>query len=234
MRPSMPSSHNRRNGALARLVQSPLFWVAAILVLLGLPIARSMVRKLPPPPPVYQQLPDFTLTAEDGRPFARHQLDGKVWVADFVFTRCAGACPVLSQKMERIQRRTRNLGTQAFRQVSFSVDPEHDTPAELYAYARRFHANPRGWHFLTGPIDDVKAAITGAFKIYYGREQAEGKGFLDLVHGEQLVLVDQRARIRGYYEANDAGIDQLVSDVALLVNSLDAEIPPRPRAPHLP
>lgn len=238
MPPSAPPLRSDRGGAVGRVVANPLFWVAAVLILLGLPIARSMVRKLPPPPPVFQTLPDFTLTADDGQPFSRHQLDGKVWVADFVFTRCAGACPLLSQKMEKIQRRTRNLGPSAFQQVSFSVDPENDTPAALYAYARRFHANPRGWHFLTGPMPEVQAAITGAFKIYFGHERPAGqvqkeqdKSFFDLVHGEQLVVVDQRARIRGYYEANDAGIDQLVADVALLVNAPDAALANAPRAP---
>src|SRR5207237_10904116 len=114
-------------------------------------------------------------------------------------------------------KRTRQLG-RAFHMVSFSVDPEHDTPAELHEYARRYHANPRGWSFLTGPLADVQAAVTAGFKIYFGKEQAEDADFLTLVHGEHLVLVDQRARIRGYYEATDDGIDQLVSDLALLVN----------------
>jgi len=196
----------------------PVTWIVLCGTLFALPLARSMVRSMPPPPPVYGPVPDFALTDENGAPFHRKQLDGKVWVADFIFTHCPTACPLLSKRMEKIQKRTRQLGP-AFHLVSFSVDPEHDTPVELNAYARRFHANPRGWSFLTGPLADVQSAVTDGFKIYFGKEKAENADFMTIVHGEHLVLVDQRARIRGYYEANDDGVDRLVEDVALLVNT---------------
>ncbi len=214
---------------LQRVVRRPLTWVVLVGALFGLPLVRSIVRSVPPPPPIYSTVPDFTLTDETGAPFHRHQLDGRVWVADFIFTRCPTACPLLSARMEKIQKRTRQLG-RAFHLISFSVDPEHDTPAELASYARRYHANPRGWNFLTGPLADVQAAVTDGFKIFFAKEKpdnAPSPDFLTIVHGERLVLVDQKARIRGYYDATDDGIDQLVSDVALLVNQ-GPDAPPKP------
>ena len=214
------------SGLLQRVVRRPLFWLLLVGLLFGLPVGRSLTRSLPPPLPVLSQLPDFALVDENGKPFHRHDLDGRVWVADFVFTRCPGACPLLSKKMEKIQKRTRNLG-RAFHLVSFSVDPEHDTPAELHAYARRFHANPRGWTFLTGPLEAMQAAVVKGFKIAMVLEPpapasdggGRGAEFFDIVHGEHFVLVDQQGRIRGYYEASEEGINDLVAGVAMLVNS---------------
>ena len=225
---------------LQRVVSRPLFWIATTLVLFGLPFGRSIFRRLPPPLPVFSTLPDFQLTDENGQPFSRHQLDGKVWVADFVFTRCPGPCLLLSSRMEKVQKRTRQLG-RAFHLVSFSVDPERDTPADLQAYARRFHANPRGWSFLTGPLGTMQEAVVKGFKIAMVKEplepaagrspDAEAPGFFDIVHGEHLALVDQRGRIRGYYEASDEGVDALVSGVAELVNTPISELPPDPSPP---
>ncbi len=209
-----------------RIARQPILWIVVVGTLFALPLVRSIARShdLPKPPPIYQEVPNFTLTDETGAPFSRARLDGKVWVANFIFTSCPTACPILSKKMEKIQKRTRSLG-RAFHMVSFSVDPEHDTPAELDKYARRFHANPRGWNFLTGSIDQVKAAVTDGFKIYFTRESTKRENadpgatdFFQIVHGEHLVLVDQKQRIRGYYVADDDGIDQLMADVALLVN----------------
>ncbi|MSP60163.1 MAG: SCO family protein [Myxococcales bacterium] len=184
-----------------------------------------MTRNLPSRLPVLSTLPDFRLTDENGQPFEKKQLAGKVWVASFIFTRCPTACPLLSAKMEKIQKRTRNLG-RAFHLVSFSVDPENDTPAELHAYARRFHANPRGWTFVTGPLDAMQAAVVKGFKIAMVKEPiaapeaADGgaTGFFDIIHGEHLVLCDQQGRIRGYFEASDDGINALVAGIAQLVN----------------
>ncbi len=207
-----------------RIARQPILWILVVGTLFALPLVRSIARShdMPKPPPIYQNVPYFTLTDETGASFSRAKLDGKVWIANFIFTSCPTACPILSKKMEKIQKRTRNLG-RSFQMVSFSVDPEHDTPAELEKYARRFHANPRGWSFLTGPLDQVKAAVTDGFKIYFAREKRENvdpasTDFFQIVHGEHIVLVDQKQRIRGYYVADDDGIDQLMADVALLVN----------------
>jgi protein SCO1/2 len=207
-----------------RIARQPILWIFVVGTLFALPLVRSIARShdLPTPPPIYQTVPNFTLTDETGATFSRAKLDGQVWIANFIFTSCPTACPLLSKKMEKIQKRTRNLG-RSFHMVSFSVDPEHDTPAELDKYARRFHANPRGWNFLTGPLDQVKTAVTDGFKIYFAKEKREdadpsATDFFQIVHGEHIVLVDQKQRIRGYYVADDDGIDQLMADVALLVN----------------
>jgi protein SCO1/2 len=201
-------------------VANPLFWVAALGLLFGLPLARSMRRQLGAAPAVLGSLPTFALTDQAARPFGTRELAGKVWVADFVFTACQEACPLLSQRMQELGRRTKHLGPD-FHLVSISVDPERDTPARLAEYAARYGANPVRWSFLTGPSDAIQDAVTGGFKVGMGREAAkaaDGTTFFQIFHGENLVLVDRQLRIRGYFPATNEGLDRLVEAVGRVAN----------------
>jgi protein SCO1/2 len=142
-------------------------------------------------------------------------------VASFIFTRCTTICPGITARMTRIQDRTRNLGS-AFHLVSFSVDPEFDTPERLEAYARAHRASPRLWSFLTGPEAEVKEAVVQGLKIAVGREQSDDGRFEGIFHGSHLVLIDQRGRVRGYYDSDDPGVvDRVVRDAGLLANRGD-------------
>jgi protein SCO1/2 len=212
--------------SLARLVGRPWFWIVAVGVLFGVPVARSVTRRLTPEPPVLGTLPAFTLTDQAGRPFGTRELAGKVWVADFIFTSCQEACPLLSQRMAEVGRRARHLGPD-FHLVSITVDPERDTPARLAAYGARYGANPVGWSFLTGPAGAIQEAVTGGFKVGMGREKAEnapagatgGDDFWQIFHGEQLVLVDRALRIRGYFPATGEGLDRLMEAIGRVINA---------------
>jgi protein SCO1/2 len=201
-------------------VASPLFWAAALGLLFGWPLARSMRRQLGAAPPVLGSLPAFALTDQASRPFGTRELAGKVWVADFVFTACQEACPLLSQRMQEVGRRTKHLGPD-FHLVSISVDPDRDTPARLAEYAARYAANPVRWSFLTGPSDAIQDAVTGGFKVGMGREAAkadDGTTFFQIFHGENLVLVDRQLRIRGYFPATNEGVDKLVEAIGRVAN----------------
>lgn len=149
--------------------------------------------------PVLSTLPAFTLTDHTGAPFGGQALRGRPWVANFIFTRCPTVCPVLSQHMADVQERTADLPDVQL--VSFSVDPEHDTPPVLADYARRVGAGPR-WRFLTGSYDDVRRAIEDGLKIAMGR----GAGPVDpsqVFHGTHFVVVDAQGRVRGYHDVSD-------------------------------
>jgi cytochrome oxidase Cu insertion factor (SCO1/SenC/PrrC family) len=76
--------------------------------------------------PVYGAVPDFSLTSQSGQPFSSRALDGKIWVANFLFTSCPGPCPRMSWQMRRLALDLRDLPQVRF--VSFTVDPERDTP----------------------------------------------------------------------------------------------------------
>jgi protein SCO1/2 len=210
----------------ARLIQNPLVWAAVMGVLFGVPIYRSMTRRLTASPAVLGGLPAFTLTDQRGQPFGSRELAGKVWVADFIFTSCQAACPLLTERMAEVGKRAHHLGPD-FHLVSISVDPERDTPERLAAYAARYGANPIAWSFLTGPEQAIQATVVDGFKVGAGKERAAGAsgdggsagpGFWEIFHGEKLVLVDRQLRIRGYFDATPAGIDQLLEAVGRVAN----------------
>ena len=201
----------------ARLTGSRWFWSAAIFALFALPLVRSIGRQLPPPPPVYGELPDFRLVDQEGHPFGLPDLKGRVWVANFIFTSCGEVCPRLSQRMADLQSRLRNVGDAA-RLVSFTVDPERDTPPVLWEYSQRYHARQDFWKFLTGPLADIERTVVAGFKVAVERSGVADTGFFDIVHGERFVLVDQEGRIRGYYSADDDGLQELLNQLGLLAN----------------
>lgn len=163
--------------------------------------------------PVISTAPQFELTDQTGAAFDAKALDGKVWIANFVFTRCPTICPTFTAKMAAIQLQTEKLGDDV-RLVTFSVDPEYDTPEKLAEYATLHHAGPR-WTFLTGPRPLVEAAVVK------GMMQAMTKGdgsLMSIGHGSYFVLVDRKRNIRGLYRFSDEGtVEQVVRDAAVLV-----------------
>jgi protein SCO1/2 len=217
--PASPSE--KRLPITARLIQKPWVWAIVMGVLFGVPIYRSMTRRLTASPVVLGGLPAFTLTDQRGQPFGSRELAGKIWVADFIFTSCQGVCPLLSERMAEVGKRARHLGPD-FHLVSISVDPARDTPARLADYAARYGANPIAWSFLTGPEQAIQATVVDGFKVGAGKERAPGAaadgGFWEIFHGEKLVLVDRQMRIRGYFDANAEGIDKLMEAVGRVAN----------------
>jgi protein SCO1 len=137
-------------------------------------------------------------------------------VADFIFTSCKTMCPVLTQKMAEVGRRGRHLGPE-FHLVSFSVDPERDTPQRLAEYAALHGVDAHKWAFLTGSLDAVQRAVVDGFKIGVDRHKTTDD-FWEIVHGEHLVLVDRRLQIRGYFDASPEGMDHLVDALGRVAN----------------
>ncbi len=205
----------------AVLVGRPAFWALFVGILFAWPIARSVRARLPPPLPVLGTVPDFELRDQHDRPFGAAELRGKVWVANFIFTRCPTVCPGFTKKMAEIQHRARNLGP-AIHLVSFSVDPDFDQPAVLAQYAQANHAVPFTWSFLTGSPEAVKRTVVDGLKVAMGRDKGAGAtpdDFASIFHGSYFVLVDARLRIRGYYDSNqDDAVDSVLHDAGLLIN----------------
>lgn len=211
----------RVQGHVSRLAGRPLVWAVLVAAIFSWPIVRAAQARLPPPLPVLASLPRFDLTDENGRAFGSGDLEGKVWVASFIFTRCPTICPRITARMAEVQRRTQQLAP-AFHLVSFTVDPEYDTPERLRGYARSHRASPRLWSFLTGPEEAVKEAVVGGLKVSMGKERGPGGGPEEIFHGSHLVLVDARGRVRGYYDPEEPGaVDRVVRDAGLLLNRGD-------------
>ena len=181
--------------------------------------------------PVLGQLPSFHLTDQNERLLSLEGLRGQVWVANFVFTSCGHTCPLLTQRMKGVQERLKEwkslnpewpLGI-----VSFSVDPERDTPAVLAEYAKRFGADTTIWRFATGSVEEVENTVVRGFKMAMGKVPLEGAiatggpgEIFDVLHGEKFVLVDQKGRIRGYYASeNGQEMRRMLNDLQALLAS---------------
>lgn len=197
----MPSPTNDALHPLARLRRSPLFWVA-LTALMGCTALLMRLTSAPEKPlPDLGQVPAFSLTDQTAKRFGSPDLTGRVWVANFIFTRCTTVCPIFSDRMARLQDATQPLSQQV-RLVSFSVDPEYDTPDVLAPYAARFGAKPEFWYFLTGPISDIRSVVIDGMKTYMG-DASTVENPEALMHGSHFVLVDPRMKIRGYYSVDD-------------------------------
>ena len=140
-----------------------LIWGFLVVVLVALVAVtiRDRMRR-PEPPPVLDPVPAFALVNRDGRPVQLRDLAGAPWIADFIFTRCPASCPLMTARMARLERELpRDLG---LRLVSFTVDPERDTPAVLERYAESYKA-PGRWLFLTGPKEEIYRLSRQGFKL---------------------------------------------------------------------
>jgi len=149
----------------------------------------------PPPPPelrAYQEVGDFQLIDQNGGLVEAAALDGKVWVANFIFTSCSSECLVLSHRMRNLQRAFEENPDVRF--VSFSVDPGTDTPERLAKYARSQGAAD-GWSFLTGDRDAVDAIVRQRFLLPVA-EAAQASG--TFIHSDRFVVVDRSGMIRLY------------------------------------
>lgn len=151
--------------------------------------------------------PEFALTERNGRSFAKAELHGSPWIADFIFTSCAGQCPLMSLQMQGLQKK---LGPETgFRFVSFTVDPERDTPEKLSEYADRYLAEKDRWFFLTGP----KPEINRILKQFFLSEVEE-----PAMHSIRFILVDGEGKIRGYYDSSiPDSMNQLIHDAQIVI-----------------
>lgn len=153
--------------------------------------------------PVLSSVGDFRLTAVTGEKTATlsaADLTGRVWIADFVWTRCKGPCFLMSGNMARLQRA---LPTEV-RLVSVSVDPERDDPKSLLAYSKHFVGQENRWFFLTGDKAKVYALIENGFKLS-AEENPQAPLAERFVHSTKFVLVDSTGQIRGYYDGEEPG-----------------------------
>jgi protein SCO1/2 len=151
---------------------------------------------------VLGQVPDLALTDQTGARLRTADLAGRVLIVNFIFTRCPTVCPVTSLKMKRLGEQL--AGEERVALVSISVDPEHDTPEVLRAFAARYGADPARWRFLTGEAEALRRAVEEGFKLELSRRGALADGTPDIVHDLHFVLVDRQLRIRGYYDSGEA------------------------------
>ncbi len=183
-----------------------LVWVFLILVMLSIGGAFLLTKLAPgrvgpaKPLPVYGQVADFTLTNQSGQSVSIADLRGQVWVADIIFTRCAGPCPEMTGRLSQLQSAL--PAGQPVKLITLTTDPEFDMPAVLKQYAERFHAAPGRWHFLTGTKRQIADLAIGGLKLTALEKQpGERETDADLfIHSTISVIVDRQGRLRGTFE----------------------------------
>jgi len=152
-------------------------------------------------------LPDVSLIDQHGSAVSLASLRGKPVLIDFIYTSCASTCPMLTAKMAAVAHQLGPALGADVTIVSISLDPEHDTPAELEKYAKSHDADGKGWIFLTGPpakIDQVLAL----FKL---RRTHESDG--SITHSIEAFLLGPDGHQIRQYSALDVSPDAVVADV---------------------
>jgi protein SCO1/2 len=186
-----------------------------VLLRVVLYIAVFIVSGCAKAPAPLRALPDFALTAVtvDGTsPLDLRSLRGRVWIADFVYTSCAGPCPLLTANMALLQKRLpKSIGL-----LSFTVDPDHDSPEVLAVYARKFGADPQRWFFVAGDKPALMKLFRDGFQISVAENAAAEPG-QNVAHTTKFALLDGEGGIRGYYDGDDdAALEKLAADAERL------------------
>jgi protein SCO1/2 len=203
-----------------------MLWIAFALLIIGVGGAamwqKMSTARLGEPLPVLGTVPEFGFTDEKNTSVTLADLKGRPWVVDFIFTRCGGQCPMMTQRMMSLQGWLRETGHNEVKLVSVTVDPETDDPAKLAEYGKTFHAEPERWSFLTGERLHIYDLITTGFKL--GVEENKGKPVTEMfVHSNKFALVDPQGQIRGYFTLEeDAEMKRLQAAIRRLGKEMPA------------
>ena len=179
----------------------------------------------------YGEFPEFNLTNQSGIQFDSSELKGKIVLSNFIFTNCVEYCSALTPVMLDQQKRLDSNGDlgNKYALISFSVDPEFDTPEVLMNYSRNFGVDHSTWNFLTGDPEQIKDIVTGGIKLSFGQvnkklEHIHQDGSLhfheyDVFHSNRIVLADKDGNIRAYFDGiNGWNGDQVYNHIVDLVN----------------
>ncbi len=209
----MENQTNNLDEDQRKLEKNTLPWIVLGLIVIGIAVFNLWLvfDKKPGPTAevVSASVPDFSLVNQKEQPLGLSDLEGKIWVADFIFTHCPTICPVMTQEMAKLQS---EFDTESVYFVSFTVDPERDTSEVLSRYAVQYGADQKRWHFLTGEKDQIYQLANEGFKLSAAQH---GGGF---PHSTRFVLVSPDGNIHGYYDSRSKpAMKRLRKDVKTLL-----------------
>jgi protein SCO1/2 len=161
----------------------------------------------------YHTIADFSFTNQNGKTITQKDYEGKIYVADFFFTTCGSICPIMTTNMLDIQKAFAT--NPKVMMLSHTVLPETDSVPVLKAYARKKGVNDAKWNLVTG---DKKEIYTMARKSYLAVKLGKPSELYDMVHTENFILVDNKRRVRGFYDGTKKEeIERLVEDIRWLL-----------------
>jgi cytochrome oxidase Cu insertion factor (SCO1/SenC/PrrC family) len=195
----------------SRLPRSAWVGMSFVWGLLGLAVLISLLKinqsRKVQPLPVLAAVADFTLTNQDGAGTTLAAFSNHVWVADIIFTRCAGPCPRMTGQMRSLQNTLPPASETKL--VTLTTDPGNDSPVVLKKYGQHFDADFNRWTFLTGSKKEIAGLASDSLKLSAAPVKPEDrKDDADLfIHSTIFVLVDKHAQLRGVFETGGEGVD---------------------------
>ncbi|PRX57607.1 SCO family protein [Flagellimonas meridianipacifica] len=165
---------------------------------------------------IYYQAPEFTLTSQYANLYSSDELEGKIHVVDFFFTSCPSICPKMTRHLQEVQNHFKN--DHRIQILSYSIDGMNDTPEVLNAYSNSYEVDGNQWKLLTGEPGEVFELSKGYKVMAY---DDDFMGQRNLVHDGTFVLLDDKRRIRGYYNGLELEDTQrMISDMELLLKTM--------------
>ncbi|UYZ21572.1 SCO family protein [Mesobacillus jeotgali] len=166
--------------------------------------------------PLNWEINDFTFENQNGKKVGMEDLNGEVWVADFIFTSCETVCPPMTANMDILNQKLKKEGINNIKFVSFSVDPDVDTPDRRKDYMERYDINPDKWHFLSGYSQQtIEDFALKNFKTIVKKPENDDQ----VIHGTSFYLVDKDGVIvKDYPSLSDVPFEQMIEDIKILLN----------------
>lgn len=200
-----------------RFLKSPYLWAFLIgIISLHLVKQAAMARRSAPEP--LMTVPEWSLTSEQGRPFGKKELQGKMVFANYFFTSCPSICPKLTQAMKDVYERFKDK-QDLVEFISITVDPETDTPEVLKAFMQKNGIDHENWHALTGTKKEIYDVVVEKMHVHVGEKEPlpQGADGYDIPHLGQLALFDQNGDLRGLFNTDSVELSALVRAANFLI-----------------
>ncbi|WP_328585873.1 SCO family protein [Rossellomorea aquimaris] len=161
------------------------------------------------------EIADFNYSNQDNEKVSLKDLEGKVWIADFIFTNCETVCPPMTFNLTKLQKELKKAGVEDYKIVSFSVDPEKDTPQALKEYISGYEADTGKWELLTGyKFEEIKDFAEHSFKTIVAKDPNSDQ----VIHQTSFFLVNQEGVVVKNYSGNsDVPYEEITSDMKTLI-----------------
>jgi len=164
---------------------------------------------------VDHRIADFDLLTQSGDRFRRADLIGRVHVATFIYTRCAGVCPAMVSQLSKVQKAIAGRTDAVL--VSYTVTPQQDTSEMLARFGEARSIDSRVWKLVTGDPEQIYSLARASYFADDARLEAKSPVSEQFLHTEKALLVDREGRLRGVYNATvPRDIEKLIADLELL------------------
>ncbi len=165
------------------------------------------------------RIPEFKAVDHTGKAFTHKDVQGDLWLADLIFTRCNTVCPPMTANLSKVQKDLKEQGVD-IKIVSFSVDPEYDKPEILTEYAKKYQADLSNWYFLTGyTYDEINQFTQTAFKGVLTKSKGPSPEVPIMInHSTRYYLIDGEGKVRKFYDGLQPDSKKIAEDIQQLQN----------------